>query len=330
MQLNCKNECVTNANVLHFVRQPGTRTIKMDGKSDPVRLTSCSRAFCYLVWLGSTFGVAIGCGGEDPTMEADPNAEIPDATPDCALPMAGAGGCDATNDASGGAHGDGGGGGNGAGGAGGAGAGSAALWSGGHGDLTFSFQPPRGDPADDGEALHAFFRFENATLDGAPGVDGDFATDEILIRSSARFTRPDADNDFFAPLCIESGETAFWIPQRNADAASFGVPFVGMLVDFDSAVLLDDEVTLELIGVSSPSGSGSYSLWRDGFPPAFFFSSCRGIDSEDRLTLPLGHDHFNMGFTEPGRWEVVYRASAHLVADGSTKATDVTVHYLLE
>ena len=295
----------------------------MDGKSDPIRLTSSSRTFCFLVWLGSTFGVAIGCGGQDPTVEADP----PDMTPDCALHMTGAGGCDVTDDASGGAHGRGGRGGNGAG---GTGTGSTALWTGGHGDLTFSFQPPRGDPSNAGEAVHAFFRFEDATINEVPGVNGDFATDEILIRSSAHFVRPDADNDFFAPLCIESGESAFWMPQGNADAASFGVPFVGILADFDSAVLVDDELTLDLIGVSSPSGSGSYSLWRDGFPPAFYFSSCQGIDSEDRLVLPVGHDHFNMGFTEPGRWDVVYRASVHVVADGSTKATDVTVHYLLE
>ena len=287
--------------------------MKTDGESDPMRLANSSRALWCFVWLGSTFGVVIGCGG-DPATNADPG-------PDCPSPTAGAGGC---GGASGGTNGDGGGGGH------GAGAGSAALWTGGHGDLTFSFQPPRGDSSDDGQALHAFFRFEGATVDGAPGVDGDFATDEILIRSSARFTRPDPDNDFFAPLCIESGENAYWLPQRNADAASFGVPFVGVLADFESAVLVDDELTLELVGVSSPSGSGSYSLWRDGFPPTFFFSSCGGIGSEDRLTLPVGHDHFNMGFTEPGRWDVIYRATAHFVADGGVEATDVTVHYLLE
>ena len=293
----------------------------MDGKSDPMRLANPSRLSWYLVWLGSTFGFLIGCGN------GDPFSEIPDAGPDCRLPAGGAGGCEPVDDPGDAGSGSGGSAGNGAG---GAGARSAAFWSGGHGDLTFSFQTPRGDPSDDGEALHAFFRFEDATLDGVPGIDGDFATDEILIRSSARFTRPDADNDFFAPLCIESGESALWLPQRNADATSFGVPFVGLLADVDGGVLVDDELTVELLGVSSPSGLGSYALWRDGFPPVFFFSSCGGIDSEDRLILPIGHDHFNMGFTEPGRWEVVYRVSAHLVADGRRKATDVTVHYLLE
>lgn len=295
----------------------------MDGKSDPTRPASASRASSSLVWLGITVGFVTGCGGGDSPSGA------PGAGPDCGMPAAGAGGCEPGHAGSGGGS-NGGIAGSAGNGAGGAGARSTALWSSGHGDLAFSFRTPGGDPSGDGEALHAFFRFEDVTLDGVTGVDGDFAADEILIQSIARFTRPSADDDYFAPLCIESGESVYWLPQRNADATSFGAPFVGMLADFEAAVLVDDELTLELIGVSSPSGSGSYALWRDGFPPVFYFSSCGGIDSEDRFVLPLGHDHFNMGFTEPGRWEVVYRASAQLVADGSTKTTDVTVHYLLE
>jgi len=120
------------------------------------------------------------------------------------------------------------------------------------------------------------------------------------------------------------------LPQRNQDATAAGAPFVGLLAAIEPGVLVDDQLTLELSAVRSPSGTGAYSLWRDGFPPTFYFTSCDGIGAEDTLTLPIGHDHFNMGFSEPGLWEVDYRVTAQLAADASTRSADVTVRYLLD
>ncbi|MDD9938311.1 MAG: hypothetical protein OXT09_32180 [Myxococcales bacterium] len=194
-------------------------------------------------------------------------------------------------------------------------------WSQNHGDLTFVHR------ADDG-ALDVTFRFDGATLDGDM-VHGDVAVDGVVVHSTAGLTRPEQDNGFFAGLCVDPGQQVAWLPQRNSDAFELGVPFVGLLAGVDAGVFVDDVLTLELVGVRSPSGSGAYSLWRDGFPPTFFFASCDGIDAADAVQLPIGHDHFNMGFTEPGVWEVDYRISGELVEGGSSTGS-TTVRFLLE
>jgi hypothetical protein len=62
-------------------------------------------------------------------------------------------------------------------------------------------------------------------------------------------------------------------------------------------------------------------LWKDGFPPAFGFSSCDGISADDAFPLPIGHDHFNLGFAgPPGTWRARYEVEGLLALGGSVSA----------
>jgi surface-anchored protein len=196
----------------------------------------------------------------------------------------------------------------------------------GHGDLGFELEL---DGAS-GE-LHAHLHVEGGTVNGVPDIDGEFDLDSAFVVSDALFTRPDDSGfgGFFAPLCVGIGESVYWLPQGNAAAVANEVPFLGIAAEVDSGVFVGDQLRLALLAVDSPSGSGAYSLWKDGFPPAFGMSSCDGIDGSDAVVLPIGHDHFNMGFTEPGQWSVTYQVSGELVAGGSTSTT-FTVNYVLE
>lgn len=185
-------------------------------------------------------------------------------------------------------------------------------YSGGHGDLAMQLSPT----AEGG--FEVVLEAEGATIDGAPGTDGEFGIEQVVVVTDATFTRPEADNGFFAPLCVEQGESVFWLPQGNTDAASNGVPFMGIALETEAGMFVGDEVHLELVGVTSPSGNGHYALWKDGFPPDFSMSSCDGIDAGDELVVPVGHDHFNMGLAgEAGDWLVTYEVHGDLAAGGS-------------
>ncbi|MCG8556953.1 MAG: hypothetical protein MJD61_16960 [Proteobacteria bacterium] len=185
-------------------------------------------------------------------------------------------------------------------------------YSSGHADLAMQLSPTPGG------GFEVFLEAEGATIDGVPGTDGLFDIENVMIVTDATFTRPDAGRDFFAPLCVDEGENAFWLPQGNSEAAAHGAPFMGLALEADAGVLVDDQVRLKLVAVTSPSGEGHYSVWKDGFPPVFGMTSCDGIDAADELLLPLGHDHFNMGLSgEPGDWLVTYEVRGDLAAGGS-------------
>ncbi|TPV94964.1 MAG: hypothetical protein B7733_12455 [Myxococcales bacterium FL481] len=197
----------------------------------------------------------------------------------------------------------------------------------GHGDLAFEFE----FDADLGE-FEVFVEAEGATINGVDDVDGSFDLDELGIVTTATFTRPDPDFGFFEDTCIAPGESLHWLPQGNGDAAANGVPFLGIASEVEAGTFVDDVIDLQLVDVQSPDGSGHYSLWKDGFGPTFSMASCDGITADDdTLTLPLGHDHFNMGFADGGLgvWNVTYEVSAELAAGGEASA-EVTVKYVIE
>ena len=192
----------------------------------------------------------------------------------------------------------------------------------GHGDLAFEFEVVE-------EELEVHVHVEGATVDGVPDVDDEFPVEVLHIVTDATFTRPDPDFDFFAPLCVDPGQDAFWLPQSNGDAAANMVPFLGLANEAPAGEFVGDVLTLELIDVASPASTGAYSAWKDGFPPIFPMSSCDGIDASDVISLPLGHDHFNMGFANDGSglWDVTYRVSGQRVSNGDTLSAEFTVHY---
>ena len=199
-----------------------------------------------------------------------------------------------------------------------------ALYTSGHADIALSLTTQEGR-----------VRWETFLLTGADGtvdgqrVQGAISLEDVAVESAAYFTRPLDDMGAFEPLCVAEGVAVGWLPQGLRDARDFEAPFLGISAEAEPGVLSEDTVALRLLQVESPSGSGAYSLWRDALPPEFFMSSCDGVGEEDVLHVPLGHDHYNMGFSEIGPWTLTYEASARL-ADGQTTSHEFQVHYVLE
>ncbi|MDD9937435.1 MAG: hypothetical protein OXT09_27740 [Myxococcales bacterium] len=197
------------------------------------------------------------------------------------------------------------------------------LYTGGHADIALELV------VEDGEASwDARLSAVDSTIDGER-VSGALSLEDVAIASSARFARPAADSGAFDPLCIEGGAHLAWLPQGLEDARRADAPFLGISATADPEALESGGFDIRLRRVESPSGAGVYSLWRDGFPPEFPIASCDGIDDADMLAVPLGHDHYNMGFTETGEWTVTYEAVARL-ASGDVTALEFRVHYVLE
>ncbi|MDD9937436.1 MAG: thrombospondin type 3 repeat-containing protein, partial [Myxococcales bacterium] len=199
------------------------------------------------------------------------------------------------------------------------------FYTAGHGDMAFEFEVADGE-------LEVNVHIEGGTVDGVDDVDGEFPTELLHIVTDATFARPDPDSGAYELLCVDPGDSVFWLPQSNADASANDVPFLGLANEAPAGEFVDDTLLLELVDVASPAGTGAYSMWRpDLLGPEFSMSSCDGIDATDAVSLPPGHDHFNMGFGADGvgTWDVTYRISGELTA-GGTVSEEFTVHYEIQ
>jgi surface-anchored protein len=126
---------------------------------------------------------------------------------------------------------------------------------------------------------------------------------------------------------VVTGESLWILPQENVP----GVPFVALA----SEELLDigggasdwsTNITFTLGSVTSPSGSGTFSVWTtDGLGAnTFIFSSTNpgATDNGNAFESTFGHDHVNWGFTEPGDWSVELTASGTHNTFGPLSATE--------
>ena len=197
-----------------------------------------------------------------------------------------------------------------------------ARYTTGHADLLMALGP------DASAGMQVFLAAGGAVIDGERKTNRRYALTAVEIVSSAVFERPEKDKDAFALLCADPGESVRWLPQNLQDASRREAPFLGLSVKAPSGLLVDDQLRLRLVSVTPDSDTGHYALWRDGLRPEFHMSTCDGIDAEDELPLPIGHDHFNMAFSAPGQWSVRYGVSA-ATPEGGMIESEFSVNYTL-
>ena len=198
----------------------------------------------------------------------------------------------------------------------------AALYSADHGDIGIAYE-------DEGDGPEFFLHYHlggNAILDGSPvggGEEGEeFEPGDIttLVPASTQATMGNV-----AILNTGTGVSngsPIWILPQGEDA---GVPFLGIAAEELDGELFPGGATFKLIGVTSPSGNGDFSVWQQSGirQPEFFFSTNSPGDTADNNQLSMssgGHDHFNYGFSEPGMWEVELSVSGML--NGTDLLTD--------
>ncbi len=187
-----------------------------------------------------------------------------------------------------------------------AGTSQAALWTTGHGDFGVALEDHGGSPE-----LHFHAHLHTgAVVDGTPLVDDEeYDADEITVNVPL-ITKISAPNSaaFNTGTGAAAGTDIWLLPQGNPGADP--IPFLGIATEeLDPADWVGD-IVFSLIGVTSPTGTGDFSLYQaDGFGGLdFYFSTADAagtVNGDNTLNLLANvHDHFNWGFTEAGTWLV--------------------------
>lgn len=192
-----------------------------------------------------------------------------------------------------------------------------SLLFGGHADIGVEYE---------GGEMHLHIHTEDANIDGSVmSGDIEYEPDELAIRvpfgSTTSFTAAQA------AAGVGAGESLWFLPA--VDPGSNLIPFLGI----GGEELVASEwsgrpITFTLGSVTSPTGSGVFSLWQvDSFgAPNFFMSSAVDsltVNSDSTFDLPLvgeAHEHTNWGFSERGTWEIELRASGTHNDDGAVSS----------
>jgi surface-anchored protein len=191
---------------------------------------------------------------------------------------------------------------------------SAALYTAGHGDIGVGYE---------GGELHPHWHFHsNAVIDGVVlGGDAEFEPGEITAAVTSTATAPN-DPTFNSGTGVLPGGTIWFLPQGNTP----GVPFLGIATEELTPADWNGNITFALTGVTSPSGSGHFSLWQGGVSDTFFMSTndpANTVNGNNTLQLAPGtHDHYNYGFSEEGIWTIELTVSGDHVTDGFQTKTE--------
>ena len=152
----------------------------------------------------------------------------------------------------------------------------------------------------------------------------------IFVGPMALTTRPaDAAFDFIG---VQPGATYWRLPQNanpNLVFPGFSTEdlptgAVGSYVETDSRVISTAQpwVTFQVVGVDGP---GQFSIWASGDEgPLVWVSTANGLNEDDKVIVPSGtHVHYNLGFTAPGVYRVIFQAS-FLDAEGRRVVSEPT------
>jgi len=190
-------------------------------------------------------------------------------------------------------------------------------FSAGHGDIGLAIE-------EGGLELHYHFE-DNAVLNGQVQTgESELGPDEAYVRvGDGGLVTVTGD---FDPLNLEAGNSYFLLSANGTDADAAGVPFLGIATeelggDFSSA-------TFEL---TSFSGPGEFAAWQVDSQGTLnvamqTFDAMNEDFGEIVQSVSIGHDHYFMGFTEAGVYNLGITATA-VRSDLSTETDFATFRF---
>lgn len=205
---------------------------------------------------------------------------------------------------------------------------AADVYSAGHSDIRIGY--------DAGLDTWSFsVRCEGCILNGAAtNADLDPSQVDILVPDTTETLAQTGAFIDDTATGVGAGEIYYKLPESETEATNEGAPFLGISrEDVATGVFVGDEITFTLESVTyTGAGTGDYSLFSSnaglGFPIPHFWMSTSDpgatVNGDDSVDFSVGggaHGHFNMGFSEPGTYEVTYRAEGDLVASGTASGT---------
>ncbi|ADE55048.1 choice-of-anchor M domain-containing protein [Coraliomargarita akajimensis] len=162
-------------------------------------------------------------------------------------------------------------------------------------------------------------------------VTNDFNTAEGVVRLDPANTTivatPDTETVLSGPFqgLGDAGDSIWLLPQANRPGQIFFgwrtiIPAGIFQKSFSGFFTPDGQgnIIVELIDVSGPAvdAGGKFAMWESKSLGGveMHFNTADGLDANDRLEpVPIGeHAHYNYGLTQPGNYEVTFRASGRL------------------
>jgi len=181
-------------------------------------------------------------------------------------------------------------------------------------------------------------------------------TDDALIYVGTTSLSSRPSSSAFDFVGVTAGQPLYVLPASQ----NVSLPYLGFAaysttsVDIDQYIVTTESksrragsarfLKLTLLDVDhfqadGTPGTGQFSVWQSGLsaPIVYMathndhvanansngFDATDGISADDALWITRGgHDHYNMGFTQPGRYEVSFRASAYIGSNGNTSTAN--------
>ncbi len=143
-----------------------------------------------------------------------------------------------------------------------------------------------------------------------PPGSGDQASNfsNILINVPNTTAKTRTAGDGLAVTGVGVGETYWRLPQSASDATAEGAPFFNISADESlSSQFINGQVSLNITSVTSPSGSGTCSVYTN--PNTFVNAFTQGVGQTLSPFFIMTQDphtenHFNFAFSEPGLWTI--------------------------
>jgi surface-anchored protein len=126
-----------------------------------------------------------------------------------------------------------------------------------------------------------------------------------------------------------AGSTVYVFPAFDAQPE---LPFLGIgTEEIGSGVFVGNTIALEFLGIVDGPLGGAFSMWGStGFSTIPHFSSSNPsltVNGNQYNANVGGHNHFNLGFTQVGQYELSFNLSGTLVGGGVTQSGPFSVRF---
>ena len=186
--------------------------------------------------------------------------------------------------------------------------------TGGHADINLEF-----DGTDLEIGFHTEFTSGMTTITGGAPQQNEFEAADIIVNVPVGTTTTRPADASFDPIGVPAGQRIIVMPQTEAGSEAAGVVFLGWAAEELTAADWSGDLTWTLTGVSGP---GAFSAYGSGLTPNFDMASSDGVTAGDSFTMEAGHhEHFNLGFSAPGTYQIQLQVSGTHNTAGAVSTT---------
>ena len=174
--------------------------------------------------------------------------------------------------------------------------------------------------------FHTEFTSGMTTITGGAPQQNEFGAADLQVVIPAATVIPRPAGSQWDPAGVNSGENFFVLPQTEMASEDAGAVFLGWAAEELTEADWNGDISWTLNSVTGP---GHFSVYSSDLTPNFQMSSADGITAMDSFTVEAGHhEHFNLGFTQPGTYAINLTAAGTHNTLGAVTGTG-TLNFLV-